>query len=50
MKCPETQTLINGYVDGELDLIKSLEIEQHLQACPACAQSHARSRIIVLGQ
>jgi anti-sigma factor RsiW len=41
VKCPETQTLIHGYVDGELDLIKSLEIEQHLQACPACAQAHA---------
>ncbi len=35
------QTLIHGYVDGELDLIKSLEIEQHLQDCPACAQAHA---------
>jgi anti-sigma factor RsiW len=41
LKCPETQTLIHGYVDGELDLMKSLEIEQHLQACPACAQAHA---------
>jgi anti-sigma factor RsiW len=41
VKCPETQTLIHGYVDGELDLMKSLEIEQHLQACPACAQAHA---------
>jgi len=41
LKCPETQTLVHGYVDGELDLIKSLEIEQHLQACPACAQAHA---------
>ena len=41
MRCPETQTLIHGYVDGELDLIKCLEIEQHLEACPACAQAHA---------
>jgi anti-sigma factor RsiW len=27
-------------VDGELDLLKSLEVEQHLQGCPACAQAH----------
>jgi anti-sigma factor RsiW len=27
-------------VDGELDLMKSLEIEQHLQGCPVCAQAH----------
>jgi anti-sigma factor RsiW len=41
LNCRETQTLIHGYVDGELDLMKSLEIEQHLQECPACAQAHA---------
>jgi anti-sigma factor RsiW len=41
LRCPETQTLIHGYVDGELDLIKCLEIEQHLEACPTCAQAHA---------
>jgi anti-sigma factor RsiW len=39
--CPETQTLIHGYIDGELDLTKCLEIEEHLEACPACAQAHA---------
>jgi anti-sigma factor RsiW len=41
LTCPETQTLIHGYLDGELDLMKCLEIEQHLQECPACAQAHA---------
>jgi anti-sigma factor RsiW len=40
VNCQETQTLIHGYVDGELDLIKSLEIEQHFQECPACALAH----------
>jgi anti-sigma factor RsiW len=39
VNCRETQTLIHGYVDGELDLTKSLEIEQHLQECPECAQA-----------
>jgi anti-sigma factor RsiW len=41
LTCPETQTLIHGYLDGELDLMKCLKIEQHLQECPACAQAHA---------
>jgi anti-sigma factor RsiW len=40
LDCRETQTLIHGYVDGELDLIKSLEIEQHIQECSGCAQTH----------
>jgi anti-sigma factor RsiW len=41
LNCKETLTLIHGYVDEELDLVKSLEIEQHLQECPACAQALA---------
>jgi anti-sigma factor RsiW len=41
LNCNDAQTLIHGYVDGELDLVKSLEIEQHLQECPACAQALA---------
>ena len=40
MNCPETQPLLHAYVDGELDLLKSLEVEEHLQGCPACAQAH----------
>jgi anti-sigma factor RsiW len=46
VNCQETQTLIHGYIDGELDLIKSLEIEQHLQECLACAQAHARFQAV----
>ena len=46
MNCRETQRLIHGYVDDELDLMKSLEIEQHLQECPECARAHASFRAI----
>jgi anti-sigma factor RsiW len=38
VSCQETQVLINGYVDGELDLVRSLEVERHLEGCAACAQ------------
>jgi anti-sigma factor RsiW len=41
LNCKDAQTLIHGYVDSELDLVKSLEIEQHLQECPACAEALA---------
>jgi anti-sigma factor RsiW len=40
LNCREAETLLHGYVDGELDLMKCLEIEQHIQECPACAQAH----------
>ncbi len=38
MNCQETNQVLDGYIDGELDLVKSLEVEQHLEQCPACAQ------------
>src|SRR5262249_1596452 len=37
MICHETRDLIHAYLDGELDLVRSLEIERHLPACQACA-------------
>ncbi len=36
----ETQDLIHAYVDGELDLVKSLEIEQHMQRCQVCSRDY----------
>jgi anti-sigma factor RsiW len=38
--CEETRILIHGYVDGELDLVRSLEIEQHLRDCAACSEAN----------
>jgi anti-sigma factor RsiW len=46
LNCQEAQALINGYVDGELDLMKSLEIERHLQECSGCARAHASLQAI----
>jgi anti-sigma factor RsiW len=36
--CDDNSRLLHGYLDGELDLVRSLEIEEHLKACPDCAQ------------
>ncbi len=35
------QKLVHGYVDGELDLPRSLEIDQHLEECAGCAQVYS---------
>lgn len=44
MSCQQTHELIHGYLDGELDLVKSLEIEKHLQQCPVCTQHYESLR------
>ncbi len=44
MNCRDALDLVDGYVDGELDLVKSLEIEQHLGACPACKVQYDQVR------
>ena len=32
MGCEGIQALLDGYIDGELDVVRSVDIEQHLQA------------------
>lgn len=36
MNCQRTQSLMDAYSTGELDLAASLDVECHLRACPAC--------------
>ncbi|MEP7191159.1 MAG: anti-sigma factor [Roseiflexaceae bacterium] len=40
MNCQHARILIHGYVDGELDLVRSLELERHLRNCRDCAQAY----------
>ena len=44
MICEEAQKLIHPYLDGELDLVRSLEIEAHLKDCQTCAQAYNELR------
>jgi anti-sigma factor RsiW len=46
VKCEGLQDLLHGYIDGELDLVRNLEIEQHLQECAACAATVARQQAL----
>jgi anti-sigma factor RsiW len=36
--CGERRTFLPGYMDGELDLVRNVEIEEHLRTCAACSQ------------
>ncbi|MFY9528677.1 MAG: anti-sigma factor [Candidatus Acidiferrales bacterium] len=36
MRCDDARPLIDSYLDGELDLVRNLEMERHLEQCPAC--------------
>jgi anti-sigma factor RsiW len=38
VSCELTQRFVPGYIDGELDLVRTIEMETHLRDCPACAQ------------
>jgi anti-sigma factor RsiW len=38
MNCAEINLLLHAYVDGELDVVRSLEVEQHVKSCAACAK------------
>jgi anti-sigma factor RsiW len=37
VNCEEIADLLHPFADGELDLVRCLAVERHLQACPACA-------------
>ena len=37
MNCQQSHPLIELYADGELDAADMVELEKHLQTCPACA-------------
>ena len=39
MDCNETRRWLHGYLDGELDLAHTLEVERHLEECSECAQA-----------
>ena len=44
MSCQQTPELMHAYLDGELDLVKSIEMEKHLASCQTCAQSYQGMR------
>jgi len=46
MKCELSETLLHGYVDGELDAAGAVHFERHLESCAECAGALAREQIL----
>ena len=46
MSCADARMLLDAYVDGELDLVRSLEMEKHLGGCKACARAVENQRAL----
>ncbi|MDB6028032.1 MAG: zinc-finger family protein [Verrucomicrobiales bacterium] len=46
MKCQEMIELLHGLLDKELDPVRSLEAEQHLKECPACARRYEEEQVL----
>jgi anti-sigma factor RsiW len=40
VSCSEFRAVLHPYLDGELDPVRQVEIEDHLHACGACAEIH----------
>jgi anti-sigma factor RsiW len=38
MNCSECRSVLEAHSDGELDLVRHVEIEAHLKACPECSR------------
>ena len=44
MSCAKPLELIHAHLDGELDVVRSLEIEEHLRECTTCAGAYEALR------
>jgi anti-sigma factor RsiW len=38
VSCELTQRFVSGYLDGELDLVRTIEMETHLKSCVVCSR------------
>lgn len=46
MSCKLTQRFVPGYLDGELDLSRTIEMETHLESCGDCVRELERLRAL----
>jgi mycothiol system anti-sigma-R factor len=44
MNCEETRRLLHAYLDGELDLVRSMEIQRHLEGCAGCMLAYQKQQ------
>jgi anti-sigma factor RsiW len=46
MVCGDDGRLLQGYFDGELDLVRTVEFEDHLKSCPDCTEELREQQIL----
>jgi anti-sigma factor RsiW len=46
MTCEQARALLSAHLDRELDLAKSLEMEEHLRECQRCAAASERHEVL----
>ncbi len=46
MACEGNGRLLHGYFDGELDLVRAVEFEEHLKTCPDCARELREQQVM----
>ena len=46
MNCQDSRSQLQAYLDGELDLTRSLEMEIHLRECPPCSRAFEGLRLL----
>jgi len=46
MTCHEAEPLLHAYLDGELDLSASLNVEKHLQSCGECGAEYRKFELL----
>jgi anti-sigma factor RsiW len=44
VNCPEARSLLSPHLDRELDLLRSVDLEQHLQTCPDCRRRSQQTK------
>lgn len=49
VQCEEANALLSAYLDRELDLLRSLEVERHLDTCGSCAATGKAQRHLSAG-
>jgi anti-sigma factor RsiW len=45
MDCTHAQSLLDTYLDNELDPVRNLEIDEHLHGCAHCSQSYSERQL-----
>jgi anti-sigma factor RsiW len=46
LSCDLTERYVSGYLDGELDLVRTIEVEAHLKTCADCVRELERQQAL----